>query len=477
MENQKPVCNYLLGALILILGASSVFAQQESYHDKLFDKSFVLSPKPGEIVIKYHVGTGSSSMLDIALINNLMPISEGLEKIRFGVFKFPAGVGLKEISKQLLNVPSVAGVLPVYLDQEGFERYVDPEWFTVQFVDGLTESEIFQILDDWGVEIAIDHWTPGYYTVTTPAKMTVFEAVNEFMSWSEVKFTEPATYGFNDALSDDAYLSQQWHLQNTGQEQNYSVGNDINVFPAWDYTFGSSNVILVIIDTGIDQTHPDLQDNILPRNGEDWDFANLDSKPLEPDDDDGHGTAVSGIAAAVMNGIGVRGVAPQCMIMPLEIDFVGGMNQNRADAINYALNRAVDFDGMVISCSWHLSSGDFTAVHNAIVNADNVGVATIFSAGNSNTSPILYPARYPETIAVGAMEPCYEQRKDPYSCDGEDWWGSNYGENLDVAAPGVGIYTTDIQGTGGNNPGRSGELSNQTRNERTSVVQSADTYC
>jgi len=79
------------------------------------------------------------------------------------------------------------------------------------------------------------------------------------------------------------------------------VGNDIKAFPAWDMTYGNADIILVIIDTGIDQTHPDLEGNILPRGTEDWDFGNMDDKPEEPDDRDGHGTAVSGIAAAVMN--------------------------------------------------------------------------------------------------------------------------------------------------------------------------------
>ena len=467
MKNQKTIVNCLLIILVMMVGASTIFAQQESYHDKLFDKAFVLSPKVGEIVIKFRNGVDSSSMLGVALTNNLILKTEGLEKLRFGVFQLPAGVGHNEIRTQLRNVPSVAGVLPVYVDQEGFERYVDPEWFTVQFVDGLSESEISRILNEWVVEIAIDYWTPGYYTLTTPTDMTVFEAVREFMGWSQVTFTEPFTYGFNDAL-DDTYLAQQWHLQNTGQEQGYTPSNDINIFPAWDYNYGSSNVILVIIDTGIDLTHPDLQGNILPRNGEDWDFANQDGTPLIPDDDIGHGTSVSGIAAAMMNTIGIRGVAPGSRIMPLEVDLRSGQNPNRADAINYVVSRAPDFDGMVISCSWR-ASGDLTALHNAIINADNNGIATIFSAGNYNTSPVVYPARYSETIAVGAMAPCGNVRKrsssnpnelnpgvepDPLgvTCDGEYWWGSSFGEDLDIAAPGVLIYTTDIQGSEGYNP-------------------------
>ena len=274
MKKQRTIIN-LFSTVFITITFSTVYPQHQTYHDKLFDKTFVLSQKSDEIVIKFQYDTDLSTMMDIANLYNLILIKDGLEKLKFGVYEIPGGEELNEITAQLYDLPYVSGVLPVYIDQEGFERYVDPEWFTVQFVDGITESEISQIFSEWDVEIAIDHWTPGYYTVTTPTNMSVFDAVNEFMSSPLVKFTEPATYGFNDAL-DDTYLDQQWHLQNTGQEQYYTPGNDINIFPAWNYTFGSSNVIIVIIDYGVDLTHPDLQENILPRNGEDWDFANQD---------------------------------------------------------------------------------------------------------------------------------------------------------------------------------------------------------
>lgn len=79
-------------------------------------------------------------------------------------------------------------------------------------------------------------------------------------------------------------------------------------------------------------------------------------------------------------------------------------------------------------------------IHNAIDNAVNngrngLGSPVLFSAGNENDGAVIYPAAYPPCIAVGAMSYCAE-RKSPSSCDGEDWWGSNYGSALDVMAPG-----------------------------------------
>jgi len=97
-----------------------------------------------------------------------------------------------------------------------------------------------------------------------------------------------------------------------------------------------------------------------------------------------------------------------------------------------------------------MSSGDFTAVENAVVNADELDCVVCFATGNDN-GPVRYPAKYEQTIAVGATSPC-DERKRPGSCDGEGW-GSNYGPENDVVAPGVKIYTTDRSGGAGYSSG------------------------
>lgn len=136
----------------------------------------------------------------------------------------------------------------------------------------------------------------------------------------------------------------QWHgwgLRNTGQPINGVTGitgADIRGVRAWDLVRGNPRVVIVVVDTGIDLNHPDLQSNILPRNGQDWNFVEGESDP-SPVDDDSHGTHVSGIAA-VDNNFGVIGVAPGCRIMPLRIDVRFGMEQSRADAINFAAQQA-----------------------------------------------------------------------------------------------------------------------------------------
>ncbi len=129
--------------------------------------------------------------------------------------------------------------MPVFTDQEGYERLIDPELFTIQFVDNMSESEALNIISNWGCKIVIDQWIPGYYTITIPPGKNLFEAVREVLKLPYVKFAEPAFYGFND-LQSDTYINQEWHLQNTGQETDYTIGNDINIFPAWNITMGES---------------------------------------------------------------------------------------------------------------------------------------------------------------------------------------------------------------------------------------------
>jgi subtilisin family serine protease len=184
----------------------------------------------------------------------------------------------------------------------------------------------------------------------------------------------------------------------------------------------------------MDLNHPDLAANLLPRGTEDWDFADVGDS--SPDDADGHGTHVAGTTAAVDNTTGVIGVAPKCRIMPLRVDLTSGMNQNRADAINYVAAQAVANPGRryVINCSWKMS-GDHAGVHNAIINAVNHNVVVVFAAGNFNVdiggATPQYPAIYPEVISVVATD--QHDRRASFS---------NFGAAADVSAPGVNIFSS-----------------------------------
>jgi hypothetical protein len=160
----------------------------------------------------------------------------------------------------------------------------------------------------------------------------------------------------------------------------------------------------------------------------------------------GHGTACAGIAAAtISNNTGVAGVAGSCQIMPVRLGSVPTSTRVAA-GINWARTRGASVGSL------SLTTTSTTAAVNAVVNAWNAGMvlcaATGNGGGNTSSPPIGFPANHPNTIAVGASDQ-NDQRKRPASADGETWWGSQYGPQLDVVAPGVLIWTTDEQGTSG----------------------------
>lgn len=249
----------------------------------------------------------------------------------------------------------------------------------------------------------------------------------------------------NDIMdcASDEYFPDQWALQNTGQ---YGVaGVDINYCAARQITTGNSDIIVAIVDQGVEVNHPDLPNMY----GSGFDSETGTSPSVVHGN---HGTACAGIiGAATDNGSGIAGIAPNCPIMSISNSLSASPNSRmkRAEGICYAWQNGAS----VISNSWG-SSVHYDVIDDAINSAMNMGrngkgCVVVFSAGNDNTS-VSYPASLNGVIAVGAISPCGE-RKNPNSCDGERW-GSCYGEALDIMAPGVLIPTTDRQGEAGYNP-------------------------
>jgi subtilisin family serine protease len=252
-------------------------------------------------------------------------------------------------------------------------------------------------------------------------------------------------------IPNDPLFSQQWALRNTGQGGGV-VGQDIKTVSAWDFTRGSSSITIAIIDEGVDYSHLDL--NTPGKLVTGYDAIRRINDP-NPSNNDAHGTACAGIAAATTgNGTGVSGVAPNCRLMGIRIAYSSGPNwvttdAQIADGINTAVARGAD----VLSNSWGGGSPS-AAITNAIRNARTAGrggrgCVVCFAAGNNNGA-VSYPGNLPEVITVAACNE-WGERKSPTSRDGENWWGSNFGPEVDVSAPGVHITTTDISGSRGYN--------------------------
>ncbi|MFC2131189.1 S8 family peptidase [Bacteroidota bacterium] len=193
---------------------------------------------------------------------------------------------------------------------------------------------------------------------------------------------------------------------------------------AWDDVYGGvSSVVTIkvgILDTGIDLDHPDLQDNIATG-------INIISTRKNENDDNGHGTHVAGTIAAVDNEIGVIGVAHQVSLYGVKVlDRKGnGYLSDLISGLEWCVNNNIDVINMSLS-----ATVDEQSFHDAIMATYNAGITMVCAAGNDYGS-VAYPAKYSETIAVSATD-----INDAFASF------SNKGPEIDVAAPGVNIYST-----------------------------------
>ena len=278
----------------------------------------------------------------------------------------------------------------------------------------------------------------------------VFDALEQlgqatFVEWAVPNIAfRPRLLG--QVIADDTYFPDQWHLNNTGQSGG-TPDADINAPEAWEISTGDPDIIVAVLDDGVDTDHPDLINNVVSG----YDFYDDDSDPSCAGDD-AHGTACAGlIAAQGNNGIGVTGVAWNCKIMPIRI-IQGGNFVTEADiatAIRWAVNNGAD----VLSNSWGWPSLTLTIIHSAIkdvtaqggIGREGRGSVVLASSGNSHGS-VWYPAKYVQVIAVGATD--HNDNRLSYSC---------FGTELDIVAPsgktGLNgdIWTTDIVGSNGYN--------------------------
>ena len=195
----------------------------------------------------------------------------------------------------------------------------------------------------------------------------------------------------------------------------------LNINHHWALTEGAG-VTVAVIDTGCDLSHDDLRENLLPGKN----FINENKQPY---DDNGHGTHVAGTIAAVNNGTGMVGVAPKTKIVPVKaLDKKGGGSTHViARAVEWAVSRRVDFITMSLG-----SGGMDAGLKQAIDYAEQMNVVVFCAAGNSGPNvDIMYPARFNNTISIGAVNDRFDRTK--FSCSGE---------SLDFMAPGLNIFST-----------------------------------
>jgi subtilisin family serine protease len=298
----------------------------------------------------------------------------------------------------------------------------------------------------------------GIYKITMPGRQDVYNMVDEIKRDPDVEYAEPNYLYQVSAMPNDPSYAMQWGMYRVGASS------------AWDVTQGSSNVVVAVVDTGVDYTHQDLANNIwtntkeIPGNGIDddgngyiddvrgWDFVTVPSDWVAagedpgPQDNDpmdflGHGTHVSGIIAGkTNNSLGIAGMSWNSKIMPLRAGYMcidgGGYLElaDIAEAIHYAADNGANVINMSFGCPY-----DSTCLREAIDYAHAKGLVLVASAGNVDSYDAgkpFYPAAYAPVIAVSSVD-----NQDHISI-----WGlfafSNFGEFVDICAPGTNILST-----------------------------------
>jgi archaellum component FlaF (FlaF/FlaG flagellin family) len=211
-------------------------------------------------------------------------------------------------------------------------------------------------------------------------------------------------------IPNDPYWNQQWGPSKIGADH------------AWNTQKGNSSVLVAVIDTGVDWNHPDLAANYVPL-GYDW--VNNDTDPM---DDHGHGTHCAGIIAATLNNnVGIAGLAQVRIMAEKGLDEYG--EGNEADLAK-AIIHAVDQGAAILSNSWG-GYEESALLHDAVKYAYEKGVLIIAAAGNDAWDIKAFPAGYDEVVAVTATD----ASDNPASF-------TNFGDWVELAAPGVHIYST-----------------------------------
>jgi hypothetical protein len=249
-------------------------------------------------------------------------------------------------------------------------------------------------------------------------------------------------------VPNDPFYGGMWHMP------------QIKAHLAWDTEKGDASVVIAIMDTGIEVSHPDLAANVWVNPGEvagnlvdddlngyvddvnGYDFAYVDSDPA---DGHGHGTACAGIVAAVQdNALGVTGVAPHCRVAAVKAALDTGYFYASANVPAFVYCADMGFD--VISCSFY-SDEVVPAERDAVRYCAANDVLVVVAAGNENSVHPFYPAAYPQALSVGATIDAADNHA----------YFSNFGTWVNVAAPGWALsttipgasYTTGFAGTSG----------------------------
>ena len=378
--------------------------------------------------------------------------------------KLPADISKSRVAallNELQHSNTIVSAIPMLMMNNGKRCSYDE-----QFVVGLNETSDLDLLRQMATlnQVELVKQTKydelQWFLKVTPQSggdaMTMANVFAEsgLFDYAEVDFIYFSNLSSAPApasvLTTDPLYAQQWHLENTGTYPQLPPFNtadaDIDAEAAWMITTGNPNIRVAVIDDGVDTNNADLMANLEP--GYD---ATAGGETVSMTSVVGHGNSVAElIAAEGNNNIGGVGVAYDCKVIPIKIFVpfgVGALTRNSwdADAIDWAWQEG---NADVLNNSWG-GGAPSALISNALDRAfmhgrSGLGALSLFSAGNDDANGVEYPANLTNVIAVAATNSCDYRRRptNAPSCDGSVDWGSNYGIELDVAAPGNLIQTS-----------------------------------
>lgn len=296
------------------------------------------------------------------------------------------------------------------------------------------------------------------YLLRFKTNQNINEVIKMYENTGRFEYVEPNYIGhgggkqnFLPTTPDDTHFSRQYGLHNDGSFSlsPATADADVDMDLAWDIEQGDASVIVAVLDSGMKLDHPELSGRIWNNasdsgNGTDddsngyiddtqgWDFVNNDN---DPTDDHGHGTNVGGIIGVNGdNNLGYAGVDWNCKLMICKI--LDNNNSGQYTWWTEAIYYAVDNGAKVINMSVG-GSGFSSTMQQAVDYAHTNGVTIVACMMNENNSVTYYPAGYQNTIAVGSTNP-NDERSSPFFWNTNS--GSNYGQHIDVVAPGNYIY-------------------------------------